>query len=141
MSLLTKDEIHKLELKVHTLERMTSAEFKIIFCKHAWMGIKRKAAKLFKEYELDKTRERNAVLLLVAEKDKELLIFGDEGIHQKSSIEHWPAVRDSIIDSFRNSDYYAGLSTGIEMVAENLIQHFPAGEDNCNEVSNEILFI
>ena len=36
-----------------TLENMTSAEFKIIICKHAWLGIQRKAAKFFKKYGLE----------------------------------------------------------------------------------------
>mgnify|MGYP000591919367 CR=1 FL=1 len=141
MSLLTEGETHKLEAKISALEELTSAEFKIIFCQHAWSGIQRKAEKLFKKYGLDKTRERNAVLLLIVEKDRELLIYGDEGIHKKSSTEHWPAVRDAILDDFCSGDYYTGLSTGIEMVAENLMRHFPTDDNNQNEVSNEILFI
>lgn len=141
MSLLTQNEIHMLETKISVLEKLTSAEFKIIFCQHAWAGIQRKAEKLFKKYGLDKTRERNAVLLLIVEKDRELLIYGDEGIHQKSSTEHWPAVRDAILEGFRSDDFYTGISTGIEMVVENLKQNFPADDNNHSEVSNEILFI
>ncbi len=141
MPLLTQDEIHKLEAKISTLETLTSAEFKIVFCQHAWAGIQHKAEKIFKKYRLDKTRERNTVLLLIAQKDRELLIYGDEGIHQRSSTEHWPAVRDAIINDFRCGDFYTGISTGIEMVAENLMQHFPVTDDNHNEVSNEILFV
>jgi len=141
MSILNQEDIHKLEAKISALETMTSAEFKIIICKQAWLGIKRKAYQLFKKYDLDKTKESNAVLLLIVEKDKELLIYGDTGIHKKSSIDHWPLVRDAILNEFRNRDYYTGLSTGIEMIAANLIEHFPAETNNENEVSNEIIFI
>ena len=140
MSLLTQDEIHKLESKIRVLETRTSAEFKIIFCQHAWTGIKRKAKQLFKKYGLDKTQDRNAVLLLIVEQDRELLIYGDEGIHKKSATEHWPAVRDAILENFGRREYYIGLSAGIEMIAENLTEHFPAQVDNQNEVSNEIIF-
>jgi len=141
MSILSKEEIQKIEAKITTLETMTSAEFKIIICKNAWMGIKRKAYKLFKKYNLDKTKEKNAVLLLVVEKSKELLIYGDQGIHKKSSTNHWTLVRDVILNDFKNDNFYAGLSSGIEMIATNLIEHFPANKDNKNEVSNEIIFI
>jgi uncharacterized membrane protein len=141
MSLLTQDEIHKLEVKISILESMTSAEFKIIFCQHAWTGIQRKAEKLFKKYGLGKTRGRNAVLLLIVEKDREVLIYGDKGIHQKSSTEHWPSVCEAILDNFRSSDYYTGLTTGLEMIAENLLQHFPVDGSNHSEVCNEILFV
>jgi uncharacterized membrane protein YgcG len=84
MSILNQEDIRKLEVKISALETMTSAEFKIIICNHAWLGIKHKASQLFKKYGLDKTQERNAVLLLVVAKDKELLIYGDTGIHEKS---------------------------------------------------------
>lgn len=141
MSLLTQNETIKLQAKISALEKLTSAEFKIIFCKHAWTGIQRKAEKLFNKCGLNKTHERNTVLLLIVEKDRELLIYGDEGIHRESSTEHWPAVRDAILDDFRRGDFYSGLSTGIEMVAENLMQCFPADGSKRNEVSNDILFI
>jgi len=141
MPLLTQHEIHKLEAKISELESMTSAEFKIIFCQHTWTGIQRKGEKLFNKYGLNKTRERNTVLLLIVEKDRELLIYGDEGINEKSSTEHWPAVRDAILDDFHRGDYYIGLSTGIGMIAENLMRHFPSDDTNNNEVSNEILFV
>jgi len=141
MLLLNQEDIHKLEAKIAALEVMTSAEFKIIICKHAWMGLKRKAYRLFKKYGLDKTKAKNAVLLLVVEKDKELLIYGDTGIHQVSSTQHWPAVRDAILEEFKSNEYYTGLSTGIEMIATNLIEHFPADSTNIDEVSNAIIFI
>lgn len=141
MSILNQEDIHKLEAKISALEKMTSAEFKIIICKHAWLGVKRKAFQLFKKYNLDKTQERNAVLLLIVEKDKELLIYGDTGIHQKSSTQHWPAVRDAILDEFKNNEYYTGISTGLEMIATNLIKHFPVNDTDTNKVSNEIIFI
>jgi uncharacterized membrane protein len=141
MPILTEEHKRKLEAKISALENLTSAEFKIIMCKHAWLGVKRKAARLFKQYHLDRTKERNAVLLLIVESDKELLIYGDTGIRQESTTDHWALVRDSILEEFKKDEYYTGLSVGIEMIAENLIQHFPADASNSNEVSNEIIFI
>jgi len=140
MSLLDQEEIRHLEAKIGAMESMTSAEFKIIVCKHAWLGIARKASKLFKQYGLDQTQDRNAVLLLVVEKHKELLIYGDVGIHEKTSTDHWPSVRDAILSEFKKQNHYSGLSTGIEMIASNLMEHFPAGSEQANEVSNEIIF-
>jgi len=141
MPILNQQEIRNLETKISALETMTSAEFKIIICKNAWLGIKHKAFQVFKKYGLDKTQENNAVLLLIVEKDKEILIYGDTGIHKKSSTDHWPSVRDTILEEFKKADYYTGLASGIEMIAANLIEHFPAKKSNENEVSNEIIFI
>lgn len=141
MSLLELPEIEKLELKIKALEAMTSAEFKIIFCKHAWLGIKRKASQLFKKYQLDQTKDRNSVLLLVVEKDREIAIVGDVGINEISPNEHWSVVRDAILSDFKREHYYVGLSTGLDLIASNLVESFPTDENNHNEVSNAIIFI
>jgi uncharacterized membrane protein len=141
MSILNPEDINKLEAKISALEKLTSAEFKIIFCRHAWLGLNRKASQLFKKYKLDKSQERNTVLILIVEQHKELLIYGDIGIYQRSPTQHWPLARDAILKEFINKEYYIGLSKGIEMIATNLIEHFPADKTNRNEVSNEIIFI
>ena len=141
MSLLKQSEIAKLELKIKTLETMTSAEFKIIFCKHAWLGVKHKAGQLFKKYQLDKTKDRNSVLLLVVEEDREIAIFGDVGINEKSSTEHWSVITDAILSDFKSESYYIGLSTGLDLIASNLVERFPTDESNHNEVSNAIIFV
>lgn len=141
MTLLNQEDIKKLEIKICALEKMTSAEFKIIVCKHAWLGIRWKASRLFKKYKLGKTTHRNAVLLLVIEKDKELLIYGDKGIYQNSSTQNWPVISEAILKAFKSDDFYLGLSSGIELIAGNLIKHFPADNNKKNEVSNAILFI
>jgi uncharacterized membrane protein len=141
MSILNPEDINKLEAKISALEKLTSAELKIIFCRHAWLGLHQKASQLFKNYKLDKNQERNTVLILVVEQHKELLIYGDTGIHQLSPTQHWPLVRDAILEEFKNKEYYIGLSKGIEMIAANLIAHFPTDKTNRNEVSNEIIFI
>jgi len=140
MSLLNETERRKLEAKIGAMENLTSAEFKIVICDRAWIGSKRKAARLFKKYGLDRTTERNAVLLLVLTKDRELVLFGDKGIYQKSTTQHWPAVRNAIIEEFKKDEYYVGLSIGIEMIAENLIQHFPGDNETDREISNEIIY-
>jgi len=140
MSLLNETEKRKLEAKIGALENLTSAEFKIVISNRAWMGSKRKAARLFKKYGLEKTPDRNAVLLLVLKNDRELVLFGDEGIYQKSSTHHWPAVRNAIVEEFKKDEYYVGLSIGIEMIAENLVHHFPVENGAGREISNEIIY-
>jgi len=140
MSILNDEEKRKLEAKISAAEKLTSAEFKIVISNRAWFGAQNKAAALFKKLGLYKTAERNAVLLLVLVKDKELLLYGDEGIYQKSSTEHWPDVRDVILKEFKDDGYYVGLSAGVDMIAENLMQHFPHKESQGNEISNEIIF-
>lgn len=138
--MLSKEEIKKLENKIFAAEQMTSAEFKIVVCKRAWLGISKKAISIFKKFHLDKTQDRNAVLFLIIEKDKQLLIYGDKGIHEKTGISHWENIKNKVIDDFKNNDYYGGISVGIHLIAKSLADHYPANQNNKNEISNAIIF-
>ena len=137
--MLDASEIKKLELKIASVEEMTSAEFKIIICAHAWLGLQRKARKLFKKYGLENTAERNSVLVLLAEKDREFLIFGDEGVHQKVGEGFWLNVKEEMLKYFKQGNIAEGLSLGLHLLADILIEEFPRKESK-NEISNKIIF-
>ena len=137
--LLDADEIRKLETKIAAVESMTSAEFKIIVCSHAWFGIKNKARKLFKKYGLDKTPDRNAVLILLVNKDREFLIYGDEGINNKVGEGFWLGIKDAMLEHFKQGNIAAGLSLGLHLLADILVEHFPK-KDGANELPNNIIF-
>ncbi len=138
-ALISRDEQKRLEAKIAAVEMMTSAEFKIIICGHAWFGLKRKAKQLFKKYGLDKTEQRNAVLVLIAEKDHEFLIYGDEGIHQIVGDGYWLNVRNQMLEYFKQGDISGGLAMGLHMLADIMAEHFPKTDDD-NELCNKIIF-
>lgn len=140
MGFLSADELRRIELKIAAAEMLTSAEFKIIIAKHAWFGLRKKAIRLFKKYQLHKTENRNAVLILIVEKDRQLLIYGDEGIHSKVGTTHWEAIRDAMLDHFKQGKHADGLGLGIFLLADCLAEHFPANRDQYNRLSNEIIF-
>ncbi len=137
--MLNTSEIQRLEAKIAAVENLTSAEFKIIICAHAWLGLKRKAHKLFQKYKLDTTKERNGVLILIAEKDREFLIYGDQGIHEKVGEEFWLNIKEDMLEHFKQGDIASGLSLGLHLLADMLAEHFPKQDDE-NELCNSIVF-
>lgn len=138
--MLKDDDIRRVETKIAALEQLTSAEFKVIVCAHAWFGLKRKARQLFAKHQLDKTRERNGVLILLVEKDREFLVYGDEGIHSKVGQNFWQDTSAAMMKDFKRGDFAQGLIAGLHQLADVLTIHFPARETKANELSNEILF-
>ena len=67
---------------IQNAERMTSGEVRVfVESKCSYMDAIDRAAELFFQLEMQKTDDRNAVLLYVAMKDRQLAVFGDEGIH------------------------------------------------------------
>lgn len=140
MGFLTADEARRIGLKIAAAEKLTSAEFKIIIAKHAWFGLKKKAKRLFRKYHLHKTEKQNAVLILIIEKDRQLLIYGDEGIHSKVGTTHWETIRDAMLDRFRQGKHAEGIELGLYLLANSLAEHFPADAEQYNRLSNEIIF-
>lgn len=140
MALLTDEEIRRIELKIEAAERLTAAEFKVIIARRAWFGFRKKAKRLFRKYKLDQTKDRNSVLLLILEKDRRILIYGDEGIHRKVGTAHWETIRDTVLDNFKQGDFAEGIALGIHLIADSLIHYFPASENQTNEISNKLIF-
>lgn len=140
MGFLSTDELTRLELKIAAAEKLTSAEFKIIIARHSWFGMKKKAIRLFKKYRLHETEKRNAVLILIVAKDQQLLIYADEGIHSKVGTAQWEAIRDVMLDYFKQGNYAESVSTGIFLLADTLAEYFPSDSDQYQRLSNEIIF-
>jgi len=137
---LSKNEVRKLEAKIAALEKLTSAEIKVIISDRSWFGIRTKAKSLFRKFNLDRTKERNAVLFLVLVKDRQILIYGDTGIHQRVETDGWELICTEVLQKFKQDEYLEGIALGIHLIADSLIQHFPSSQENANEVSNEIIF-
>jgi uncharacterized membrane protein len=137
---LSDDELHRVTTKIAAAESMTSAEIKLVIVKHCLTNIKRKALKIFKKYKLDQTDERNCVLILVVTTNRQFLIYGDRGIHEKVGQHFWDEIEQSISRKFKENKMGAGLSVGIHLIGARLAQYFPFQSDDINEISDDVVF-
>ena len=137
---LSDDELYRVTTKIEAAESMTSAEIKLVIVKHCLTSIKRKALKIFKKYKLDKTGQRNCVLILVVTTNRQFLIYGDQGIHEKVGQDFWEEVEKSIALKFRENKMGDGLSAGIHLIGTKLAQYFPFQFDDIDEISNDVVF-
>jgi uncharacterized membrane protein len=119
---------------------MTSAEIKLVIVKHCLTSIKRKARKIFKKYKLDQTGQRNCVLILVVTTNRQFLIYGDEGIHEKVGQHFWEEIEKSITMKFKENKMGDGLSAGVHLIGAKLAQYFPLQSDDINEISDDVVF-
>jgi uncharacterized membrane protein len=137
---LSPEEKQLIESAIAATEKKTSAEIKVAICRHCWGDIKEKAMKIFAKHELHKTELRNCVLILLVIANREFLIFGDQGIHEKAGQELWDSVRNEMVEFFRQDKFGEGLAAGVEAVGEKLIEFFPCAEDDRNEIDNEVVY-
>lgn len=129
----------KIASAVAEAERQTSGEIKVVVLNHCWIDIREKARKLFIKYELFKTEQRNAVMILLVLANHEFLVYGDKGIHEKVDDKFWLHVRDAMQARFREGKLAEGVCEGVKQVGEKLAVFFPRMADDQNELSNEVI--
>src|SRR5204863_499039 len=79
----------------------------------------------FVQLEMEKTRERNAVLIFVAPRAQKFAVIGDEGVHQKCGEKFWQDLVARMRGHFLREDFTQALVEGIESTGELLAKHFP----------------
>ena len=100
-----------------------------------------RAAELFFLLKMDKTADRNAVLVYVAMKDKQFAVFADEGIYKAVGKEYWIQKAEAMLQSFSSEKYGPGLVKVINDVGEALHFHFPYNKEvDKNELPDDIVF-
>ena len=127
---------------IQNAERMTSGEVRVfVESKCSYMDAIDRAAELFFQLEMQKTDDRNAVLVYVAMKDRQLAVFGDEGIHKKVGNDYWNNEVHKMISNFNRENYATGISEVVKDIGEALTKNFPFNNDtDKNELPDDIVF-
>ena len=136
---LSPEEKKRVESAIRVTEEKTSAEIKLVLVSHCWGDIWDKAGAIFRKRGLHRTQERNAVLILLVTANRELLIYGDEGIYQKVAQPLWDDVKDEMVREFKKDDFVAGLTLGVERIGEKLSEFFPPRADDINEIPDTVV--
>ena len=138
----TAEEQQLIIESIRNAERMTSGEVRVfVESKCSYMDAIDRAAELFFQLEMQKTNDRNAVLVYVAMKDRQLAVFGDEGIHNKVGNEYWSTEVKKMISNFNRENYAAGIAEVVKDIGVALTKNFPFNNDtDKNELPDDIVF-
>ena len=100
-----------------------------------------RAVEVFASLKMNQVAARNAVLVYVATKDRQLALFGDQGIHEKVGDQFWNEKVKLVLSHFNRKNYAEGLSHIVTEIGEVLGQYFPYDKDNeKNELPDDIVF-
>ena len=127
---------------IRLAEKETSGEIRIyVESKNPFMDPIDRAAEIFYKLKMQNTEHRNAVLLYIAMKHKELALFADEGIYQKAGAEYWNNAVKNMIAQFTKENISNGIEQCVKQIGETLKEKFPymPSEDK-NELPDEIVF-
>jgi len=138
----TDEEQHQIVSAIASAEKQTSGEIRVyVESRCRFVDPLDRAAEAFYALKMDKTEARNAVLVYVATKDKQLALFGDKGIHEKVGDKFWNEEVKLILSHFNKENYSEGVITIINEIGEALKSYFPydKGTDK-NELPDDIVF-
>ncbi len=138
----SEQENHLIVEAIKTAEKNTSGEVRVfVESKCKWVDAIDRAAELVFNLKMENTDQRNAVLVYIAVKDRQLAVFGDEGIHQKLGMEYWNRVVQEMLSRFDKNDFGNGIASCVLQIGEALHTHFPYdGNTDKNELPDEIVF-
>src|SRR3954454_10490496 len=98
-----------------------------------------RAQKKFIQLGMEKTRERNGVLIFVAPRAQKFAVVGDEGGHQKCGDEFWQQLIAKMRGHFLREDFTEALVEAITSAGDLLARYFPRTEASMNELQDEIV--
>ena len=140
-TLLSASDKQLLVQAIQTAEKTTSGEIRVFVESHLnKVDALTRAQQIFIKNKMQKTEQRNGVLLYVALEDKKLAVFGDQGIHEKVGDAYWNQQVQIMLSHFKSENYVTGLTEVILAIGEALTSHFPYDRSNdVNELSDEIM--
>ena len=138
----TDEEKQNIVDAVRNAEQRTSGEVRVFVESHCrYVNAIDRAVEIFENLQMQNTEQRNATLVYVAIKDRQLAVFGDEGIHQKVGNEYWANEVMKMINAFNRDNIAEGIRQCVLNIGEALALHFPYDRStDKNELPDDIVF-
>ncbi len=108
-----------------------------------WRGqsARERAAELFASQRVWDTQENSGILIYVQLVDRRVEILADRGIAAKVPQAEWDAACRRMETAFRNGEWRSGAVQVVARAGELLVRHFPARQDNPNELPDPPLVL
>lgn len=137
----TPDEHASIVNAIRAAEKRTSGEVRVfVESRCSYVDPVDRAVEVFFGLKMEKTEDRNGVLLYIAMKDHQLAVFGDKGIHEKVGTDFWNNEVRQMLSSFSKHNYAEGIVKIIADIGEALVAHFPYENEDRNELPDDIVF-
>jgi uncharacterized membrane protein len=128
-----------IEAAIARAESLTSGEIRIAIVHEPTGNPLAKAQETFMRLGMTKTRNRNAVLILIAPSSQTFAVIGDVGVHEKCGGLFWQELTMTMGNFFKQGDFTAGLQQGIQRAGSLLTTHFPRQPDDENELPDQVV--
>jgi uncharacterized membrane protein len=110
---------------IREAEQKTSGEIRVSISQKSVDDPVAAAQVEFLRQGMNKSPERNGVLIFVAPRAHKFAVIGDEAVHAKCGDEFWQELAKAMTEYFRKSEFTEGIVHGVGKAGELLAAHFP----------------
>lgn len=123
---------------IHAAERTTSGEIRVYISRKKIDDALAAAGSRFDQLGMQKTRERNAVLIYLAPRSRVFAVVGDAGVHEKCGDAFWQDVTAELSNDLRTKKPTEALVSAIAKIGTLLSAHFPWRRDDRDELPDAV---
>ncbi|HUA38361.1 MAG TPA: TPM domain-containing protein [Candidatus Sulfopaludibacter sp.] len=110
---------------IRAAEQKTSGQIRVSISPHHVDEPVVAAQVEFMRLGMDKSPEKNGVLIFVAPRSHKFAVIGDEAVHAKCGDGFWRDLADAMAGYFRKSEFTPGIIHGVQKAGDLLAEHFP----------------
>lgn len=136
---ITDEEEALLVEAIRSEEKRTNAEIRVCVTDKLIFRPKRYAWRLFDRIGMRATKNRNAALIVMMPRVKQIVVIGDTGLDGKVPPEYWDDAVKAMIGRMHEAGPLASLHEGLKRLGDTLAEHWPATEDDVNELPDDLL--
>ena len=123
---------------IRAAEQRTSGQIRVFISHKPVEDPVAAAQAAFMRLGMEKTRDRNAVMIFLAPRTHKFAVIGDAGVHEKCGDAFWSELARAMTEHFRKSEFTRGILHGVQTAGALLAQHFPRRPDDRNELPDSI---
>jgi len=141
--LIQDAEQRKIVEAIKKAERNTSGEIRVfVESRCSYVNAMDRAKEIFFNLQMDRTEEHNGVLVYVALEDRQMALYGDEGIYKKTGGDpYWAYELNMMKNLFQEGKIADGIASCVINIGTSLAKHFPYNIDtDKNELPDDIVF-
>ncbi len=103
--------------------------------------VTRRAFRYFAESGVYDTAGHSGILIFVSYMERQVRIVADSGIAKKIPQDLWNIIADDLATGVKSGRTKEGFVAAVEKCGELLAEHFPAGDENPDELENGLVIL
>ncbi|HET6246265.1 MAG TPA: TPM domain-containing protein [Tepidisphaeraceae bacterium] len=128
-----------IESAIGTAEAKTSGEIRVFVTRLKCADALPVARRHFDALGMQKTRDRNGVLIFVAPRSQTFAIVGDQAVHARCGDGFWAVLRDEMREHLKQGRLTEALVHAITRAGALLAEHFPPAGEKRNEQPDAVV--